>query len=85
MNNIEYIKHLTTDTDFGTQLNAYKGNVSKSEGVSDSNDYYPIIFVGGMTFSGFNEEIGEEIFLRSFGSKLKYLYDRITYENFCLP
>ncbi|HOV34929.1 MAG TPA: polysaccharide deacetylase family protein, partial [Candidatus Dojkabacteria bacterium] len=24
-NNIEYIEHLTTDTDFGTQLNAYKG------------------------------------------------------------
>ncbi len=60
-NNIEYIEHLTTDTDFGTQLNAYKGNVSKSEGVSDSYGYYPIIFVGGRAFSGFNEEIGEEI------------------------
>ena len=60
-NNIEYIEHLTTDTDFGTQLNAYKGNVSKSEGISDSYDYYPIIFVGGRAFSGFNEEIGEEI------------------------
>jgi len=60
-NNIEYVEHLTTDTDFGTQLNAYKGNVSKSEGVSDSYDYYPIIFVGGRAFSGFNEEIGEEI------------------------
>jgi hypothetical protein len=32
LNNIEYIKHLTTDTDFETQLNAYKGNVSKSKG-----------------------------------------------------
>lgn len=85
MNNIEYIKHLTTDTDFETQLNSYKGNVSKSKGVSDSYGYYPIIFVGGRTFSGFNEEIGKEIFLRSFGSKVKYIYDRITYENFCLP
>ncbi len=60
-NNIEYVEHLTTDTDFGTQLNAYKGNISKSEGVSDSYGYYPIIFVGGRAFSGFNEEIGEEI------------------------
>jgi len=46
---------------FETQLNSYKGNVSKSEGVSDSYDYYSIIFVAGRAFSGFNEEIGEEI------------------------
>ncbi len=60
-NNIEYEEHLTTDTDFGTQLNAYKGNISKSEGISDSYGYYPIIFVEGKAYSGFSEEIGDEI------------------------
>ncbi len=60
-NNIEYEEHLTTDTDFGTQLNAYKGSISKSEGVSESFGYYPIIFIGEKAYSGFSEEIGEEI------------------------
>jgi len=60
-NNVEYEEHLTTDTDFGTQLNAYKGNISVSEGTSDSYGYYPIIFIGGKAFSGFNAEFGEEI------------------------
>lgn len=59
--NIEYEEHLTTDTDFGTQLNAYKGDISKSEGISESYGYYPIIFVGGRAYSGFSEEIGGEI------------------------
>ncbi|MBP6976635.1 hypothetical protein KBB42_03525, partial [Candidatus Dojkabacteria bacterium] len=60
-NNIEYEEHLTTDTDFGTQLNAYKGRIAVSKGVSDNYGYYPIIFVNGTAFSGFNKEIGEEI------------------------
>ena len=60
-NNIEYEEHLTTDTDFGTQLNACKGNISESEGISDSYGYYPIIFIGNKAYSGFNEEIGDEI------------------------
>ncbi|MHC1716349.1 MAG: polysaccharide deacetylase family protein [Candidatus Dojkabacteria bacterium] len=60
-NDIEYEEHLTTDTDFGTQLNAYKGSISKSEGISESYSYYPIIFVGGKAYSGFSEVIGEEI------------------------
>jgi hypothetical protein len=60
-NNIEYEEHLITDTDFGTQLNAYKGSISKSEGISDSYGYYPIIFVDEKAYSGFSEEIGEEI------------------------
>lgn len=60
-NNIEYEEHLTTDTDFGTQLNAYKGDISKSEGISESYGYYPFIFVEGKAYSGFSEEIGGEI------------------------
>lgn len=58
---IEYEEHLTTDTDFGTQLNAYKMDISESEGVSDSFGYYPFIFVEDRAFSGFNDEIMEEI------------------------
>lgn len=58
---IEYEEHLTTDTDFGTQLNAHKGGIYESEGVSDSYGYYPIIFIGGRVFSGFNDEIKSEI------------------------
>lgn len=56
---IEYEEHKTTDTDFISQLNSYKKG--KSEGVSDSYGYYPIIFIGDRAFSGFNKEIGDEI------------------------
>jgi len=58
-NNIEYEEHKTTDTDFVSQLNSYKKG--KSEGVSDSYGYYPIIFIGDRAFSGFNENIKNEI------------------------
>ncbi len=57
--NIEYEEHLTTDTDFISQLNSYKKG--KSEGVSDSYGYYPIIFIDDRAFSGFNKEIEGEI------------------------
>ena len=56
---IQYEEHLTTDTDFISQLNSYKKG--KSEGVSDSYGYYPIIFIDDRAFSGFNEEIKQEI------------------------
>lgn len=58
-NKIDYEEHITSDTDFVSQLNSYKkGN---SEGVSDSYEYYPIIFLGDRAFSGFNKEVKEEI------------------------
>jgi glutaredoxin len=57
--NIEYEEHLTTDTDFISQLNSYKKG--KSEGVSDSYGYYPIIFINDRAFSGFNKDIEGEI------------------------
>jgi len=57
--NIEYEEHLTTDTDFISQLNSYKKG--KSEGVSDSYGYYPIIFINDRAFSGFNNEVEGEI------------------------
>jgi peptidoglycan/xylan/chitin deacetylase (PgdA/CDA1 family) len=56
---IQYEEHLTTDTDFISQLNSYKKG--ESEGVSDSYGYYPIIFIGDRAFSGFNKEIEGKI------------------------
>lgn len=59
--NIGYEEHLVTDTDFGSQLNAHKVTLPNSKGVSETYGYYPIIFIKGKAFSGFNEDIGEEI------------------------
>jgi len=58
-NNIEFEEHKTTDTDFISQLNSYKKG--KSEGVSDSYGYYPIIFIGDKAYSGFNSDIEMEL------------------------
>jgi hypothetical protein len=58
---IEYEEHLNTETDFGTQLNSHKMANSSSEGVSTSYGYYPIIFVEGRAFSGFNSEVEKEL------------------------
>jgi hypothetical protein len=55
------MRHLTTDTDFGTQLNAYKGSISKSEGISDSYGYYPIIFVDEKAYSGLAKRLRRNI------------------------
>ncbi len=60
-NDIEYEEHLTTDMDFGSQLNAHKVNNSESEGVSTTYGYYPIIFVDGRAFSGFDNSVEKEL------------------------
>lgn len=60
-NNIEFEEHLTTDTDFVSQLNAHKVKNSSSEGVSSTYGYYPIIFINERSFSGFDEEIQNEL------------------------
>jgi len=57
----EVEEHFTTDDDFYLKLNSYKNDFQKSQGVSDNFGYYPIIFVENTTYSGFNEEIKEEI------------------------
>lgn len=59
--NIKYEEHLNTDSDYQTTLNSYRKNITKSEGVSESYGYYPIIFIADRAFSGFNEGIGKEI------------------------
>ena len=60
-NNIDYEEHLNTDIDFVSQLNAHKVTNPTSEGVSESYGYYPIIFINGRAFSGFDESIEEEL------------------------
>ena len=61
-NSIEYTEYLTTDDDFDTKLSEYKEKVDYvSSGVSTTFGYYPMIFIGDKAFSGFNNEIGEEI------------------------
>ena len=60
-NGIEYTLHLNTEEDFNTKLEEYRSQYDSSEGVSTSFGYYPFIFIEGKAYSGFNEEIGEEI------------------------
>lgn len=60
-NGIDYEEHLTSDIDFSELLEDYKEETPVSEGVSENFGYYPMIFVGGRAFSGFSDEIGDEI------------------------
>jgi len=60
-NNISYEEHLNTEIDFYKLLNPYKAKYPTSEGVSSSYEYYPFIFAKGRAFSGFNDEIKNEI------------------------
>lgn len=60
--NIPFEEYLIEEADFTQKLEEKKQAVgNKSEGVSSSFGYYPIIFVGDKAFSGFNAEIGEQI------------------------
>ena len=55
-------EHLTTDEDFSFELDEYREEFNGvSEGVSNSFEYYPMIFIGGRAFSGFDSEVGQEI------------------------
>ena len=54
-------QHLNYEPDFRTLLNEKKASFEKSEGVSESFGYYPIIFFKNRAYSGFNEEIEESI------------------------
>jgi glutaredoxin len=60
--NIPFEEYLIEEADFTQKLEEKKQAVgNKSEGVSSSFGYYPIIFVGQKAFSGFNAEIGKKI------------------------
>ncbi len=54
-------EHLTTDSNSNSQLSAYKARFAKSEGVDQNFGYYPIIFTGDKAYSGFNDNIKQEI------------------------
>ncbi len=66
---LDYIKtvdypveqHLADDKEFNRTFMDYKRKFAVSEGVSSSFGYYPMIFINGRAFSGFNEEIRAEI------------------------
>jgi glutaredoxin len=60
-NNIYYVEHLNTDDDYADLLAQYKEHSPTSEGSSTSFGYLPMIFIGDKAYSGFNEDIGEEI------------------------
>jgi hypothetical protein len=59
--NIPLEEHLTGETNFADILADYQSNFANSEGLSNNFAYFPIIFVNGHAFSGFNEAIGREI------------------------
>ena len=54
-------QHLADDKDFNRVFTGYKKNFTQSEGLSSSFGYYPIIFINGRAFSGFNDGIKDEI------------------------
>lgn len=60
-NNIDYVEHLNTDSDYSQILSTYKYKVPTSEGYSTTFGYFPMIFIGEKAYSGFNNEIGREI------------------------
>ncbi|MBD3398566.1 hypothetical protein GF412_04980 [Candidatus Micrarchaeota archaeon] len=54
-------QHLDTEEGFREDLDALKETYGNSEGISESYGYFPIIFVEDKAYSGFNEEIEDEI------------------------
>ena len=54
-------QHLVVDENYAETLISYQNKFTKSEGVSESFGYYPIIFINDQVFSGFNELIKAEI------------------------
>ncbi|MDD4662044.1 MAG: hypothetical protein PHG24_02060 [Candidatus Pacebacteria bacterium] len=60
-NNYSYSEHLISSPDFLKELDSYKKEFARSQGMSKNFRYYPIIFIKDVAFSGFNKEIGEKI------------------------
>ena len=59
--NIDYTLYLITDEEYNTKVAEYKAKFETSEGVSSAYSYFPLIFTPEKAYSGFNEDIGEEI------------------------
>lgn len=60
-NQISYREYLNTDPQFSALLTQYQVEYPTSTGVSTNYQYLPIIFYEGKAYSGFNEQIAEEI------------------------
>ena len=61
-NNIEYTEYLTSDASFSDTLTEYKDEYGyASEGMSSNFGYYPFIFYNGVGYSGFNDEIKNDL------------------------
>jgi hypothetical protein len=54
-------EHLMGETQFLSQLDSRRARFEQSEGVSDSFEYFPIIFVRDRAFSGFDESVRDAI------------------------
>jgi len=54
-------EHLSTEKNFLMLLDRYRAKFPKTEGVSDSYEYFPIIFLKDRAFSGFDEEVRRAI------------------------
>jgi len=59
--NIKFKEVLTTDDNFAELLAKYRKNRPVSKGVSNSYEFYPFIFTEKACYSGFNEEIAEDL------------------------
>jgi hypothetical protein len=61
--NLDYpVEQVLDDEDnFRQRLNEMKNKFEQSQGVSNSFGYYPIIFVNDKAFSGFNDQIKNQI------------------------
>lgn len=57
----EFTQYLDTQDDFNSLLSEYRYTFTSSEGFSSNFGYYPIIFIEGRAFSGFNEQVQSEI------------------------
>jgi len=57
----EYTEYINSEEGYSIKLNEYKSQFEESEGLSETFSYYPIIFVEGRAFSGFNKSVGDKI------------------------
>ena len=58
---IDYEEHLNTDTDFNNLLSVYRQDYPASQGESTSYQYLPIIFYQGQAYSGFNQQVADDL------------------------
>jgi hypothetical protein len=61
-------EHLTGEKRFLAMLDSYRVRYPESEGVSDSFEYFPIIFMRDKAFSGFDEDVRDSI-LKGIGDR----------------